>query len=151
MIHIMVVMPQVSKIRLREEIQERMFQVFYQSMADVKTKKQAENLLNDLLTPTERIMLAKRLSIAIMLLKEYDYATIRRVLNVSFGTISRVATWLKIGGKGYKKILEKLLRQRAWIDFLSLINKIFSATATPLQKQEYRKIEEFLEGKKLPI
>lgn len=145
--HIMVVMPQVSKIRLRKEIEERMFKIFFQSMADAKTPKETENLLNDLLTPTEKIMLAKRLAIALLLLRGYDYSTVRQILKVSYGTISRVANWLKIEGSGYRKILTKMARQEIWKDLLNQINDVFIGITPPPYDRGYRDLQKALENK----
>ena len=145
--HIIVVMPQVSKIRLRKEIEERMFKVFFQSMANAKSPKEAKILLNDLLTPTEKIMLAKRLAIALLFLRGYNYSDIRQILKVSYGTISQVANRLKTEGSGYRKIVTKMARQEVWKDLLNQINDIFvGMTPSPYDKR-YRDLKKALEKK----
>lgn len=52
--------------------------------------KEMEALLNDLHTPMERKMLAKRVQIAKMLLTGKKYHEIERALNVQRATISRL-------------------------------------------------------------
>ncbi|PJE70037.1 hypothetical protein COU97_01860, partial [Candidatus Shapirobacteria bacterium CG10_big_fil_rev_8_21_14_0_10_48_15] len=81
-------MAQVSRLPLSEKIYQRIFEIFFQTAAEIRTKKAAEEFFNDLLTPTERIMLAKRLSIAVLLAKGYDYRSIREILHVSPPTIA---------------------------------------------------------------
>ena len=68
-------------------------------------------LINDLLTPTEKIMLGKRLMTAILLEKGYSYTQIGRVLKLTAGTINVVRRELDKGGEGYR-IIVKLLREK---------------------------------------
>lgn len=85
--------------------------LFWESISNLTNSQKAEEFFNDLLTPTEKIMLSKRLAIAIMLIKGYDYATIRSTIKVSPSTIGSISTWLKLSGSGYRKTVEKLLKR----------------------------------------
>lgn len=107
-------MTQVSKYPLRKEVEKRLFELFWEVIEKLRTKEQIEKFLKDLLTPTEEIMLAKRVAIALMLLKKYDYRTIRDTLKVSLTTIGKVSLWLKYEGGGYREVLEKIIRQQNW-------------------------------------
>jgi len=104
-------MPQVSKYPLSKLTESRLYKLFWETIADLKTAIKVEEFLNDLLTPTEKIMLSKRLAIAVMLLEGYDYVSIRSILRVSPGTIGNISLWLKYSGSGYRKALEKLIRK----------------------------------------
>jgi TrpR-related protein YerC/YecD len=104
-------MAQVSRAPLSKEVYERVFEIFFKTIVKITSKKEAESFFRDFLTPTEKIVLAKRLSIAILLTKNYDYETIRQVLHVSPPTIATVNRPLKYGGEGYKMIIGKLLRE----------------------------------------
>lgn len=106
-------MAQVSRYPLPKKIYERIFEILFQSVAKIKNKKEAEEFFNDFLTPTERIMLAKRLAIAVLLSRNYDYRSIRKVLNVSPPTIAAVSIALKYTGEGYRKIVDRLLGEEA--------------------------------------
>lgn len=110
-------MPQVSKYPLREQVYNRIFELLLKVIRDSFSKKQAEELLNDLLTPTEKIMLAKRLSIAVLLLKDYSYESIQAILRVSRPTIADVNRSLKYGGKGYKKFAKRILKEEKMAKF----------------------------------
>lgn len=101
-------MAQVSKRVMSGKVQERIFKIFWQSLASCKDTESVSKFLEDLLTPTEKIMLAKRVSIALMLLKGYDYRSICNTLKVSSPTIWSVNLWLKTKGSGYKAVLEKI-------------------------------------------
>jgi len=114
-------MPQISKRPLSRIIYERIFKIFIEVIVDIKDKKESEDFLKDFLTPTERIMLAKRLTIAILLSKNYDYDTIHKVLHVSNTTISSVNNYIKFSGEGYRKVIDKFLKKEAIKDLLSSI------------------------------
>lgn len=111
-------MTQVSRHPVSKAIYERIFKIFLKSVVKIGNEKEAEEFFSDFLTPTERIMLAKRLSIALLLSKDYDYQTIRRILRVSQGTIAGVNVFLKFAGKGYRKIIEKIMKEETLKDSL---------------------------------
>jgi len=46
-------MAQVSKYPLKEEVYQRIFELLLKVITDACTKKEAKELLEDLLTPTE--------------------------------------------------------------------------------------------------
>lgn len=124
-------MAQVSRVPLREKLKGRVFEVFYRALAEAKLSEEVKLLLDDLLTPTEKVMLSKRLAIAILLIKEYDYRAIQEILKVSPGTIWKVAGWLKFKGEGYRRVANKLLKEDAWVAFFDEIQDLFHALRRP--------------------
>lgn len=80
---------------------------FCQAVALTKSSTEAAQLLTDLLGKQELEMLARRLKIAELLLEEYTYEQIRKVLKVSQATIARVQTWLQTSGDGYRLIIQR--------------------------------------------
>lgn len=111
-------MTQVSKYPIRKEVADKIFEIFVKTVINVKKKDEAEQLISDLLTPTERIMLAKRLAIAFLLEKGYEYRTIRNILRVSSPTIAGVSHALKYGSHGYKKLITQILQEESIKKFL---------------------------------
>ena len=110
-------MSQVSKRPLRKEVFERVFELLLKIVTDSQNPKEAELLLEDLLSPTEKIMLAKRLAIAVLLAKDYFYRTIEEILRVSKPTISMVSLSLKYSGAGYRNFAEKVLKEKKGEEF----------------------------------
>ena len=96
--------------------------MFWESLSALRNTKDVELFLFDLLTPTERIVLAKRLAIAVLLTKGYGYENIMNILKVSSPTVSRVKAWLNLGD-GYKLVIKKILRKETWKEFLEGIEK----------------------------
>jgi len=115
-------MTQVSKYPLNKEVEERIFEVFWQTIADLKTPWSVKKFFHDLLYPTEKVMLAKRLAIAILITKGYDYRSICQILKVTLPTVWTVNIWLKQGGEGYKMAIEKILKQEKSEEFWQKIS-----------------------------
>jgi len=64
--------------------------------------------LGDVLTETERVVLAKRLAIAVYLNKNKSYENIRKDLKVSSATIANVQKMLENGGSGFDLALRTI-------------------------------------------
>lgn len=76
-------------------------------------------------------MLAKRLAIAILLAKDYDYRQIHHVLKVSFSTIMAVIKQQAINGVGYRRAVAKALRHEETEDFIAKLTKNVAQFLTP--------------------
>lgn len=120
-------MPQVSKRVLRKEIEEKVTETFLEAISQVRDKAEVQLFINDLLSPVERVMLAKRMAIAVLLLKGWDYRSIDDLLKVSNDTIAKVSLIIKIN-EGYRKIVDKLSKTEAgrefWKDVASLAYRL---------------------------
>lgn len=101
-------MSQVSKRPLQEKTRVRIYNLFLQSVSLCSTPEKATSLIEDLLTPTEKIMLSKRFCIAFMLINGYSYGLIRETLRVSISTIGTVSLWLKQKGNGYRMVINMI-------------------------------------------
>ena len=115
-------MVQVSRNRVRADVYSRMYEIFLSAIVDVRTKKDVDEFVSDFLTPTERIMLPKRLAIAYLLTKGYEQRLISQYLKVSFTTITRVSNQLRVSGGGYRKVITKILADESLIGFLEKID-----------------------------
>lgn len=124
-------MPQVSKYPLAQVVYNRIFEILFGTIADIKNPKEVEEFFADFLSPTERIMLAKRLSIAVLLAKGYSYTAIRKILRVSQTTIADVNVFLRYAGKGYKRVVERILAAEKQEEFWQKIDNVLSETIPP--------------------
>lgn len=123
-------MAQVSRYPIPKEVADRIFDIFIKTLIKVKYESEAKNLASDLFSPTEKIMLAKRLSIAFLLMKDYEYREISRMLKVSLTTIASVSLSLKFGSNGYKVILERIAKEEKLEEFfLNIAEKSLSLPA----------------------
>ncbi len=107
-------MGQVSRRQLPVKIKDRIFKLFLNGISLCSSADKAASLIDDLLTHTEKIMVAKRFCIAFMLVNGYDYRTIKDTRKVSLTTVGTVSLWLKEKGNGYRMVI-KMIRQKEQI------------------------------------
>jgi uncharacterized protein YerC len=119
-------MTQISKYPISDKVYERILEIFFKSLVEIKSKDEAQEFIKDFLTPTEQVMLAKRLAIAFLLEEDYDFRNISKILRVSLGTVARVNLIRRYGGQGYKKMIRKLLTKEQIKDFLLKIGEVLS-------------------------
>ncbi|MDA1337417.1 MAG: Trp family transcriptional regulator [bacterium] len=108
---------------LSKETQHELLGEFCDALCAVNTTNEAVELLTDLLTPSETIMLAKRIRIAKLLLNGKDYDTIGESLRVSQSTIAKVAAWLAESGEGFRLVEKRAPKNPAKNTFLSHYEK----------------------------
>lgn len=123
-------MSRVSKRIINRQIEEQMFETLWEAISEVKNKADIKLFLTDLLTPVERIMVAKRLAIAVMLLKGKDYETIIDLLKVSNETISKIVLVLRMNN-GYKIAINKVIRTEAGREFWQGIEDLLFRLSSP--------------------
>ena len=116
-------MPQVSRRPLNKFLEQRMHEVFWGSLAKLNSKVAVSGFLSDLLTPTERVMLAKRLAMAILIERGWCQDEISHALKVSTATIVRLKSTLRYGGQGYRAVIDQLGKDEAWADLLNGLEK----------------------------
>ncbi|HPN96340.1 MAG TPA: YerC/YecD family TrpR-related protein [Candidatus Moranbacteria bacterium] len=84
---------------------------FYNTISNLKSKKEVIDFFIGLLTPSETLMFARRLQIAKMLLGGDSYETIRKRVKASNQTITKTDQWLHNGKKDYEKWIENCLKR----------------------------------------
>ena len=75
-------MSQVSKRFVHKQVESKMYETLFEALKHLKSKEEIQSFLADLLSPIEKTMLAKRLAIAALLMRNYDYQTIMDMLKV---------------------------------------------------------------------
>lgn len=126
-------MAQINRLPLSKALQNQMYELFHKVLADLHSDGDIEILLDDLLTPTEKVMLAKRLAIAFLLEKGYDQRTVHTMMKVSVSTVNSVNFWLKYKGQGYRNAIAMIRKEEKWKDFVErldgLLRDLFSERA----------------------
>ena len=90
--------------------------LLYTAATSVRGRDAMKAFLRDLLTPSERVMLGRRIWIARLLIAGEKQATIARELRVGLSTVWRVERWLNDNCPGYEEALlgvEKEMNKRA--------------------------------------
>ena len=88
-------MPKVKVYQIDNKERLRIVGELLDVISGIKSRSEMFELLFRLMTPSEVIMLARRLQIAKLLLDENSYEDIRKKLKVSHRTIADVEGWLR--------------------------------------------------------
>lgn len=80
-----------SRFILSNDLLEKIFDLFAEVMGNTSSRSEFKKIFFDLLTPAERIMLAKRVAIIYLLMKKIEYYNICDRLKVSSATVSKIA------------------------------------------------------------
>ncbi|OGC87906.1 hypothetical protein A2419_02615 [Candidatus Adlerbacteria bacterium RIFOXYC1_FULL_48_26] len=83
----------------------------YTAASVLRGRQVAKLFLKDLLTPSERIMLGRRIIIARLLLAGESYKNIQKRMRVGKTTVSRVQHWLSDQIPGYEHTIKELEKE----------------------------------------
>jgi uncharacterized protein YerC len=83
-------MVRVSKNKINKEIYSKINSQFVSSLMCLDSKKKSLDFIDELFTQSEKVMLAKRLAIIIMLKEGLSQYAIWKALNVSPATLTRI-------------------------------------------------------------
>lgn len=80
-------MTRISKKHIEEETIMKLYQLFFEVFSRSDDQEGFLSLINDILSPTEKIMIAKRMGIIYLLIKKVEIRTIADTLKVSTATV----------------------------------------------------------------
>lgn len=118
-------MTKVSRIPLRSDVWDRIFNLFVDTTAGLKDKALLSSFIDDLYSPTEKIMLAKRLAAAVLLTKGHDYQSVGKILRISSPTIAKISLKIKYTQGGLKQVVEKIMAKESAQIFWKEIEDLF--------------------------
>lgn len=90
-------MPKVRPHSIAKEDKFKIIGNLFEVISNLKSKKESIDFFIGLLSPSEALMLARRMQIAQMLLRGENYELIRKALRVSNQTITKTDQWLHSG------------------------------------------------------
>lgn len=122
-------MTQVSKKKLGIDLENEVYSIFWHTIARITKDKEVNDFFTDLFTRTERVNFTKRLAIAILLYKSYDWDSISDLLKVSLGTIAKISN--KINSKGFQLFFKKLEQDANWRKLLEDLAKTYLLITHP--------------------
>lgn len=108
-------MPQVSKRPISKELTVKVNRLLWESLAKLSEQESVGQFLNDILTPTERVMVSKRLAIALLLSRGWDQEAISDYLKVSTTTVQTLKRNLVLSGRGYMNVIKQIERDKEWL------------------------------------
>lgn len=111
-------MARISKKIVDEKLLTKIYRLFYEVFSRYEGQEDFLLIMDDILSPTEKIMLAKRLAIIYMLIKKVDYRDIADTLKVSTATILYYATSFYKRDSRVVNIINKMLKKENVLNFL---------------------------------
>lgn len=103
-------MTKISHNAMKPYIKKDIIKEFWYTVGELNTS-QLLTFLQEIFTPTEIMMLAKRLAIIRSLRKGIDYSSIRLTFKVTDTTIAKMNNILKMANGNFIKILDHLVKE----------------------------------------
>lgn len=101
-------MPKISKNKLDKPAYDFISNNLIATLANLKESKDVSSLMDSLFTNTERLMLAKRLAIAVLLERGLSYGKISKLLKVSSVTIGFVRNSIMKNNDPYIRLVKQI-------------------------------------------
>lgn len=114
-------MTRISKYRLDKDLEREMFTLFWGALSKLRTSHAVSAFFSDLLSDTEEVMLAKRFTVALLLLRGQKPVEIVNILHVSFSMIRGVDEWLSRAHPATSELLDRI---RASQDITAFLDKL---------------------------
>ncbi|MCR4277025.1 MAG: trp operon repressor [Candidatus Roizmanbacteria bacterium] len=111
-------MARISKKPVDQKLLTKIYKLFYEVFLRYKGQEDFLLIMDDIFSPTEKIMLAKRLAIIYLLIKKVDYRDIADTLKVSTATILYYATTFYKRNSQVVNIINKMLKNEKVLNFL---------------------------------
>ena len=88
-------MVRISEKRIKKEVFVKILDQLFDYIVGVKTKSESKRFLGEFFTTSEKIMLAKRLALIVMLKRGYSFTVIRRTLKMSESTVAKFGRFFR--------------------------------------------------------
>lgn len=121
-------MPHISSKKLKRETLNKLYDQFGKALEKSTYRSGAKLFLNDLLTHTEKIMLAKRFAVIYLLAQDIPTSYIAESLGMSYTTILKMSLKYDIGK--YSALLKTIEKERT--DIWKILEKILRAGLPPI-------------------
>lgn len=106
---------------------------FTQTLVKISDDALLRRFLDDLLSPTEKLMLSKRLMAAVLLQRGYSGGVVCRVLKMSKTTVWLLQRELVKSGEGYRKVFDRFFREARGQRILAAIERFLDAVTLPVK------------------
>lgn len=123
-------MAQVSKKSLPKDIERKIYFSLIEAIKMLRDDQEVDKFLYDLMTPTERIMIPKRLAIAVLWDKGWSQEMICSTLNVTPTTVGWVSRMYHLSS-GFRSVTEKLKKSEATRAFWQELENLLYRMSAP--------------------
>lgn len=105
-------MPHVSKRVIDSKIKKHALDSLTFLIKDLNNIPDTEKFLFSVLSETERLMIAKRITAAFLLRHKIESAKIQDLLKLTPSTVFRLKLWIQTHQEGFDVIFDKMEKQR---------------------------------------
>ena len=126
-------MGRMSQNPLSPEIKKEITDSLIEITAKINDSAMLRDFLDDLLTPSEKLMLAKRLMASVLLQRGYSYSMICRALKLSSATVFSIQRELGRRGNGYRTVFNKFFRQPKGQHIIGAIERFLDKITPPVK------------------
>lgn len=105
-------MPHVSRNPLSPRVEKEIVENLNVIFSSINNGDDMLSFLNSLLTPTEKVMLGKRMAVVILMEEGMKDSEISRMLNLTEITAAKMRLFYEARGSGFKIALKKLEEQK---------------------------------------
>lgn len=133
-------MTQISRNPLDKETNQEIQATMWWLLARLNNDSDIKKFLNCLLTKTEKIMLAKRLAIAFLVNRNYNYRDISDALKVSTATVCKIKESIEKTEGEYEIFIKKLEKREELKKFAKQFDRFIEGLASiiPPQKNDMK-------------
>ena len=125
-------MAQVSQRRLSPKRWNQVFHLFLRALTEARNENQAEGLVASFLTPTEKVMLAKRFALFFLIEKGLPTREIASELKISTATVVRWRLFWLGADSQFKKLVKKIMVKKEVANLLTdLFKGIYYGSPLP--------------------
>lgn len=120
-------MPHISRVDIDKRLEAELFESLETALGKL-SKTEMKEFLFSFLSPTEKLMLAKRLAIIILLKENVSATNIASTLHVTMETVVRTRMKSELSKEGYEIALKKIENEKFINDFKDTLLKIAGYT-----------------------
>ena len=117
-------MPHISRNRLDKQAETHLTNTLDLVLTNLTKREEMKGFLLSFLTPTERLMLAKRLAIFILIREGLSESDIAQTLHVTRVTVSRMQLFLEARGQGYEFAMKVLDNEKTIVQTKEILLKL---------------------------
>ncbi|MEX2028500.1 MAG: Trp family transcriptional regulator [Candidatus Curtissbacteria bacterium] len=128
-------MTRVSKFKLQQKEIQEINEHFLYLLSSLRNSQEIENFLEEFLSREEKMMLAKRLVLVMMIQREYSPSVIKSTLHVSYETVRNYSNQTALKSSQFKKIIDKLINRQQSKEFWQKVDKILKPVDLALRSR----------------
>lgn len=110
-------MARISRRKVDEDVLLKLYRLFFEIVSRFEDQEDFSTIVDDILSPTEKIMVAKRVGIIYLLIKKVDYRDIVELLKVSTATVVFYAALFRDKNSRLINLIKTMLKKEKVLNF----------------------------------